>query len=144
MPVITKPPKSNAWKLKPNPIEGLYPGLEHLQGMDSIFMKQRIDTLEVLTGWQVKNKWKLADPVTGEMIAAFKEESDCCERQCCKNARSFKADITDSQGNVLFKMDRPWHCACMLGSFKIQQSGWNCLIMLKSPSNGYKQQVRHV
>ena len=100
MPVITKPPKSNVWKSKPDAVEGLYPGLEYLQGMDSIFMKQKIDTLEVFTGWQVKNKWKLADPVTGDMIAAFREESDCCERQCCKNARGFKADITDSQGNV--------------------------------------------
>ena len=91
----------------------VHPGLEHLQGLDSIFMKQRIDTLELFTGWQVQNKWKLSDPVTGDLIAAFKEDSECCQRQCCKNARAFKADISDSQGNVLFKMDRPFHCQCI-------------------------------
>ena len=73
-------------------------------------MKQRIDTLELFTGWQVQNKWKLSDPVTGDLIAAFKEDSECCQRQCCKNARAFKAA---SQGNVLFKMDRPFHCQCI-------------------------------
>ena len=113
MATITKQPKSSAWKAKPDALSGIPAGLEHLASLDSIYMKQKIEPLELVTGWQVKNRWKLFDPYTGEIIGKFKEESGCCMRQCCHNARAFKADIVDLEGNTIFKMDRPLHCNCI-------------------------------
>lgn len=113
MATITSQPKSNSWKAKPDAISGIPAGLEHLATIDSIFLKQKIDKLEMVVGWESKNRWKLVDPNTGEQIGKFKEESGCCMRQCCKSARAFKADIVDLSGNTIFKMDRPLHCMCI-------------------------------
>merc|ERR1719361_1550572 len=46
------------------------------------------------------------------MVGKFKEESDCCERNCCKPIRSFKADISHHSGHPLFKIERPMQCMC--------------------------------
>merc|ERR1711974_263290 len=85
---------------------------EYIDGLPSVHLKQKIDTLEILTGWQVKNKFRLTDPTTGNIIGMFKEESTTCQRQCCKNAREFTANIIDSQDNIIMKLERPLHCAC--------------------------------
>lgn len=97
---------------KPEGRSGVPAGLEYIDSLTSIHLKQKIDTLEVLTGWQVRNKFRLTDPTTGNVIGLFKEESDTCQRQCCKNNRAFTANIVDSEGQVIFSLDRPLHCNC--------------------------------
>lgn len=69
--------------------------------------------LEVITGWQVKNKFRLTDPNSGAVIGFFKEQSECCQRQCCKNARAFTASVVGENDQVIFKLDRPCHCECL-------------------------------
>jgi len=88
------------------------PGMEILAGMTSIHLKQKIDMLEVITGWQVKNKFRLTDPETGQIVGFFREESTCCQRQCCKNGRTFTADIVGENDTTIFKLTRPCHCMC--------------------------------
>lgn len=110
--INTTQPKSYQWMAKPENRGDVPAGLEYIDSLTSIHLKQKIDTLEVLTGWQVRNKFRLTDPVTGQVIGLFKEESDCFQRQCCKNQRAFKANIIDSQGQTIFSLDRPLHCNC--------------------------------
>merc|ERR1711988_707547 len=83
--INTTQPKSYQWMPKPENRGNVPAGLEYIDSLTSIHLKQKIDKLEVLTGWQVKNKFRLTDPVTGQVIGLFKEESDCFQRQCCKN-----------------------------------------------------------
>jgi len=87
-------------------------GLETINSLKTIFLKQKIDALEIFTGWQVKNKFRLTDPSSDQIIGLFKEDSECCQRQCCKNMRSFDANIVSTQNQILFKINRPFHCAC--------------------------------
>lgn len=98
---------------RPSNDNNVPPGLEYIDKLRSVHLKQKIDTLEVLTGWEVKNKWRITDPATGQIIGAFKEDSSCFQRQCCQNVRAFTADIVDAQGDVILKMDRPCHCNCI-------------------------------
>ena len=111
---VTQQPSSLDWFdfSKASTNQNVRPGLEVLAGLSSIHLKQKIDFLEVMTGWQVKNKFRITDPETGQIIGLFKEESGCCERQCCKNGRSFTADIVGPNNQVLFKLDRPLACQC--------------------------------
>lgn len=109
---VTKQPTQQQWAAIKPANQQARPGLEHLATMSKIHLKQKIDMLEVLTGWQVKNKFRITDPDTGHIIGLFKEDSECCQRQCCKNARSFKADIVGENDRVLFKIDRPLACQC--------------------------------
>jgi len=109
-PVTSQPVK---WMIKPQSEVKCRPGLEILANMSSIHLKQKIDMLEVITGWQVKNKFRLTDPTTGAIIGFFKEESTCMQRQCCKNARTFQADVVGENDEVIFKLDRPCHCMCI-------------------------------
>jgi len=55
---------------------------------------------------------RLKDPTTNQIIGMFKEQSDCCHRQCCNNNRAFVADVIDAQGQIIFKLQRPFHCSC--------------------------------
>lgn len=109
MPVTKQPLQ---WMSKPSKISGVPAGLEYLASLNSVHLKQKIDALEMFTGWQVKNKFRITDPSSGHVIGMFKEESDTCQRQCCKNMRAFTADVVDAQGDVVFKLDRPLHCNC--------------------------------
>lgn len=72
--------------------------LDRLKG---VFINQRIDVLEVVTGCEGRNKYILSawDPVLGEAqpkqgkgdeLMKFKEESDCCIRLLCGPARPFQ------------------------------------------------------
>lgn len=110
--INTTQPKSYQWMPKPQSDSSVPAGLEYIASLNSVHLKQKIDTLEVLTGWQVKNKFRLTDPATGQVIGLFKEESDCLQRNCCKNNRAFTAKIIDSQGATIFSLDRPLHCNC--------------------------------
>merc|ERR1712226_452274 len=107
MPVTKQPVQ---WMPRPPQADGVPLGLEYLNGLSSVLLKQRIEMLEVVTGWEVKNRFRLIDPSTGQQLGAFKEDSSTCMRQCCKNMRRFGADVVDSQGAVLFKMQRPFRC----------------------------------
>lgn len=109
---VTKQPQQHQWFTPRATGEQTRPGLEILNGMRQVHLKQKIDMLEVITGWSVKNKFRITDPDSGHIMGLFKEESDTCERQCCKNARGFTANIMGENNVVIFKIERPLACAC--------------------------------
>ena len=109
---VTKQPTPTQWMAKSPTDTKCRPGLEIFANLKSVHLKQKIDMLEVLTGWQVKNKFRITNPETNEMIGMFKEAGGRCQRQCCNSARAFTADIVGEGDQVLFKIDRPLHCNC--------------------------------
>jgi len=105
---VTKQPLQ--WVQKPA-AGNCSPGLEYFTGRPQMHLKQKIDVLEMVVGWEQTNKFRITDPQTGEVIGMFKEQSGMCARQCCKNGRGFKAQVVDAQGDVIFKMIRPFKCS---------------------------------
>ena len=57
-----------------------------LENAEFAFIKQKVEILEILTGCETKNRYKVyVRYPNGSYYYLFKakEDSDCCERQCC-------------------------------------------------------------
>ena len=100
-------------------------GLQKLM-VPGIFVKQKFELLEVLTGCETQNKYTVfACDVAGnrEGLPLFKckERSGWCNRNCLPgDCRKFKMEVThDSGGRLPFDglpfltMDRPFECTCL-------------------------------
>ncbi|WAQ94276.1 PLS2-like protein [Mya arenaria] len=96
------------WMPKPS-VPGCPPGLEYLTEIDQILVKQQIDMLELFTGWEQQNKYRLMNSM-GQQVYYAKEESGACERQCCQANRSFTMHITDNAGMEVVRLQREFRC----------------------------------
>jgi len=105
---------------KPQPVPGCPPGLEYLSQIDQILVHQQIELFEVLTGWEVSNRYVVKNSV-GQQVFFASEESDVCSRQCCGNARAFVMHITDNLGQEVIRLNREFKfcsvapCFCCSG-----------------------------
>ncbi|OWF44076.1 phospholipid scramblase 1-like [Mizuhopecten yessoensis] len=109
------------WMNRPKPIVGCPPGLEYLTNMDQLIIKQQLETLEVFTGWETANKYKLLNS-QGQQVYFAAEESGMCERQCCGSSRGFSLHITDNAGQEIIKCTRDFKCCagfCWLANFDV-------------------------
>lgn len=98
------------WMPKPAQASGCPPGLEYLTQIDQILVKQQIDIMELITNWEQENKYRLLN-TAGQQIYFAKEESDTCQRQCCRAARSFTMHITDNAGMEVIRLQREFKCS---------------------------------
>lgn len=97
-----------------------------LDSLPAVFIKQQISLTEVLTGCEMKNKYKVyaANPETMEKIperdALFRciESSSCFQRQCCGPHREFTLETfmrhptnpEEGKGPLLTTSFRPFKC----------------------------------
>ena len=106
-------------------------GLGFLSDIDGLFIQQKLELFEAVTGCDTKNRYHITpiprnsipDPVPPEWIKHFreqaaktpllkaKEESDCLERVCCPMFRAFNMDFQDGQGTTFFAIHRPFKCS---------------------------------
>ncbi len=63
----------------------------------------------VLECWEYVNKYDVWDE-NGTQVFFLKEESDCCARMCCANARPLQVSFQDMHGEELLRFDRPLRC----------------------------------
>jgi hypothetical protein len=117
-------------------------GLGFLASIDGLYIQQRVEVFEALTGCDTKNRYHITpipagaipDPARGTLpetwLAHFraqsefapmlkaKEESDFCARQCCPGHRKFDMAFKDGAGQTFFSIHRPFKCtipcACCL------------------------------
>jgi len=108
----------------------------------AILMRQKLDLLEALTGWEQRNKYKVSTKPHGKgdkpeewqddtftealdkgHILTLKEESECCQRQICRPMHTLSIKVkggsdTKMDGETLATFDRPFKCTvlccCML------------------------------
>ncbi|XP_052821335.1 phospholipid scramblase 2-like isoform X1 [Mya arenaria] len=114
-------PAAQQWMQRPEGLPGCPPGLEYLCQIDQLLVKQQVELLEALTGWESANKYKIQNSV-GQQVYFAAEESDMCARQCCGPQRGFTIHITDNLGQEVVRVTRefkccagcPW-CACTEG-----------------------------
>ncbi|XP_063725731.1 phospholipid scramblase 1-like [Symsagittifera roscoffensis] len=78
------------------------PGLEYLAQIDQVYIKQQVETLEVVTGMHTENRYEIRNSA-GQLFMFAREESDENERLCCPNSRGFILHITDNNGLELLR-----------------------------------------
>lgn len=114
--------------------------LQILAPQKGVLMAQRMDLLEALVGWEQRNKYGVSmlppdggDPALWEdktfmkqlkrgHLLSLKEESECCNRQCCRPWHTFSikvkgGDATTADGVSLAEFDRPFKCTCVCCCF---------------------------
>jgi len=96
-------------------------GLEYLTQLDHVFIKQKTSMLEVFTGFEVANKYKILNNQGQQCYYAFEKSHFCC-RQFCGSQRKFKMVITDNNKETVMTVKRPFKwcagpesawCACI-------------------------------
>jgi len=102
-------PAQGQWMQAPQGITGCPPGLEYLAHIDQLVIKQQMEILELVTGWESANKYRVFNNV-GQQVYFAAEESDVCQRQCCGPARGFIVHLTDNFGNEVLRVTREFKC----------------------------------
>ncbi|KAL8615258.1 hypothetical protein ACOMHN_051750 [Nucella lapillus] len=115
-PVMAQPgqhgqpvPGQVVWMPAPPPIPGCPPGMEYLTQLDQLLVQQETHLLEILTGWECKNKFRVMNSV-GQQVYYAMEESDICQRMCCGPSRGFVYHITDNTQQEIFRVRRDFEC----------------------------------
>lgn len=85
------------------------PGLEYLTAVDQMLVEQQIELLEALVDIECANKYRIMNSMNQQVYFAT-EESELCERLCCKNARSFVMHIWDNNLREVMRINRPFQC----------------------------------
>lgn len=84
-------------------------GLEFLNQVSEITAEQEISLTEIMTGCDVRNKFKIMANNNQQLFFA-EEFSECCERICCGQFRSFEMKITNNGGFEVMRLQRPLKC----------------------------------
>ena len=87
-------------------------GLEYLLSVDQLLIKQKIEVLELLTGFETNNRYDVHNNL-GQNIFLALEDTDCCTRMCCGPQRPFDMRILDHSQREVIHLERPLRCeAC--------------------------------
>jgi len=104
-------PAPEQWmQLTAPPPVGCPPGLEYLTQIDQLLCKQQIELLEMFTGFETNNKYKIKNTL-GQNVYFAVEDTDCCTRQCCGPARPFDLKIFDNSNQEVIHLQRPLRCS---------------------------------
>ncbi|XP_070184509.1 phospholipid scramblase 1-like [Littorina saxatilis] len=93
----------------PPPVPGCPPGLEYLAQLDQVMVEQEVHMLEVLTGFEVKNKFRIMNSQNQQVYYAA-EESGTLMRICCGPSRGFVYHITDNFNQEVLRVRRDFRC----------------------------------
>ncbi|XP_006895173.1 PREDICTED: phospholipid scramblase 1 [Elephantulus edwardii] len=85
------------------------PGLEYLTQIDQLLVHQKMEILEVITGFETRNKYEIKNSL-GQRVYFAVEDSNCCVRNCCGPARPFVLNIIDNTGREVITLERPLRC----------------------------------
>lgn len=103
---------------------GCPPGLEYLVQVDQLVIKQILEMLEIFTGWETNNKYRITNTL-GQAVYFAMEDTDCCTRYCCGPGRPFEMKILDNFQREVIHLSRPLKCQgcccyCCLQEIEIQ------------------------
>ncbi|KAL1006270.1 hypothetical protein UPYG_G00069980 [Umbra pygmaea] len=115
----------NMYQVDPNPgLPGCPPGLEYLTQIDQLLIKQKVEFIEALAGFESNNKYEVRNAM-GQNVFYAVEENDCLSRQCCGPVRSFTIRVLDNFGQEVITVTRPLRCMscffpCCLQELEVQ------------------------
>ncbi|EDX09006.1 phospholipid scramblase 1 [Drosophila simulans] len=116
--VVLQPQAANAgnnangpenWMSIPVGMPNCPQGLEYLTALDQLLVSQKIEKLELLTGFETKNRFKVKNSLGQNVYFAY-EESDCCTRNMLGRSRPFEMKILDNFQNEVLHLYRPFKC----------------------------------
>ncbi|XP_043330008.1 phospholipid scramblase 2 isoform X1 [Cervus elaphus] len=112
-PVTSHPgePTQVSWMPAPLPPLNCPPGLEYLTQIDQLLIHQQMELLEVLTGFETRNKYEIKNSL-GQRVYFASEDTDCCTRNCWGPSRPFTMRILDNLGREVITLERPLRCSC--------------------------------
>lgn len=98
-------------------------GLEYLMSIDQLLVKQKVELLEAMTGFETNNKFSIKNAL-GQKVYFAKEDTDCCTRNMCGSARPFDMKIFDNMRTEVMHLHRPLACSaccfpCCLQSMEV-------------------------
>uniref|UniRef100_A0A8C3AU32 Phospholipid scramblase n=1 Tax=Cyclopterus lumpus TaxID=8103 RepID=A0A8C3AU32_CYCLU len=120
----------------PNPeIPECPPGLEYLTQVDQLLIKQKVELVEALVGFESNNKYEVRNSL-GQNVFYAVEENDCLSRQCCGPMRSFNIHVLDNFGQEVITVTRPLKCMaccfpCCLQELEVQSPPGNTVGYVK-------------
>jgi len=103
------PQQQTQWMPMPEAMPGCPSGLEYLTQLDQLVIKQKVELMEMFTGFETNNKYELKNSM-GQTCYKAAEKSNFCERQCCGPLRSFEMFINDNTGREVIHLTRPLKC----------------------------------
>lgn len=112
VPLINQP--GNLVSGDPHSAWGLYS--DYLRHASSFNVKQKIELLEALVGWETGNKYTVVDQAGNKMFYVG-EEPNCFARQFCGSRRPVQLSVKDRSGTNVIMMDRPLDCSCCFNLF---------------------------
>ncbi|XP_050434180.1 phospholipid scramblase 1-like [Adelges cooleyi] len=89
--------------------QGWSDGIQKLNYVNKLLIKQKVDLLELFVGFESKNKYTIINGVGEEVFYAI-ENNGCLVRNCCGKARPFKMKIFDQYRNEIIRLSRPLRC----------------------------------
>jgi uncharacterized protein YxjI len=110
---------TNPMPMPANPPAGIAKPLWYLSQIDNIFVKQKIELMEMFTNIETNNKYEIQNG-GGQQVYFAAEQTGCCQRQCCGAHRAFTITIMDNQGVKVLELTRPLRC----------NSAWSCVWVL--------------
>uniref|UniRef100_A0A0A9XAE0 Phospholipid scramblase n=1 Tax=Lygus hesperus TaxID=30085 RepID=A0A0A9XAE0_LYGHE len=108
-PISQQPTAGEGWMLAPAKPVSCPPGLEYLTTLDQLLVKQKVEILEALTGFETQNKYTVKNSL-GQKVFYAVEDSSCCSRCFCGTLRPFDMKILDNFKNEVIHMYRPLAC----------------------------------
>jgi len=112
-PIQTQPGAGGVqWMSMPSgfaPPPNCPPALAYLSTVDSLVIKQQLEVLEMFSGFETNNKYKITNNM-GQLVFFAKEDNDCCTRLMCGPLRPFQMKIFDNARNEVISLDRPLAC----------------------------------
>ncbi|KAB0356508.1 hypothetical protein FD754_000664, partial [Muntiacus muntjak] len=132
-------PTQVSWMPPPLPPANCPPGLEYLTQIDQLLIHQQMELLEVLTGFETRNKYEIKNSL-GQRVYFASEDTDCCTRNCWGPSRPFTMRILDNLGREVMTLERPLRCACCCCPCCLQE------IEIQAPPGvpvGYVTQIWH-
>lgn len=108
-PMPGQPGQQPPMMAMPQGFAGCPPGLEYLTQLDQLVVKQQVELLEALTGFETENKYRIFNSL-GQQCYFAREKSSCLMRYFCGPGRGFKINITDNQNREVMTIERPFKC----------------------------------
>jgi len=106
-------PAAAPWMVMPSMQAGQVcpPGLEYFSVLSQLVVKQRIEILEALTGFEQQNKYDVFNS-WGQKLYEAKEDSNVCARNCCGKHRGFDMRFMDCYKQTVIHFSRPLALSC--------------------------------
>ncbi|XP_071480277.1 phospholipid scramblase 1-like [Diadema antillarum] len=103
------------WMEMPGGVTGCPSGLEYLALVDQVLIHQVVELFEIVTPFEMENKYVIKNSMGQQIYYAF-EESEPCHRNCCGKERGFTLKFVDFAQQEVMRLVRPFKCC----------AGWPC------------------